>query len=122
MGATKVTLNPDLNSETLDKNGHLPVAKPPLPLLKNDLYALTALNDQGEKSDPQVFTTCQKFGVLRPAIGVGRQPVSIAVPPDSGHVFVSNSDDNNVSVIEVNLNNNPPFQVLSTRVGTRQRS
>jgi DNA-binding beta-propeller fold protein YncE len=121
VGATKVTLNPDLNSQTLDQNGHLSVPKPPLPLIKNDLYALTALNDQGEKSDPQVFTTCQNFGVLRPAIAVGGQPASVAVSPDSGHVFVINSADNNVSVIEVNLNNNPPFQVLSTRVGTPGR-
>jgi DNA-binding beta-propeller fold protein YncE len=122
MGATTVSLNPDLNSQTLDQKGHLSVPKPPLPLMKNDLYALTALNDQGEKSDAQVFTKCQKFGVLLPALAVGNLPESFAVLPDSGHVFVINSPhsgDNYISVIEVDLNKNPPFQVLSTRVSTQ---
>ena len=112
-----VTLKPAISPMDFQGTGQFSVQKPPLPLLNNDLYALTAT--LGEKSDRRVFTTCQKFGVLRPAIGVGGQPASVAVAPDGGHVFVTNSADNNVSVIEVNLNNNPPFQVLSTRVGTR---
>jgi DNA-binding beta-propeller fold protein YncE len=110
-----VTLDPAINPQILQGSGQFSVAKPPLPLLQNDLYALTAT--LGEKSDKRVFTTCQKFGVLRPAIGVGSQPTSVAVSPDSSHVFVTNGD-NNVSVIEVNLNDNPPFQVLPTPLGT----
>jgi DNA-binding beta-propeller fold protein YncE len=118
VGATKVTLNPDLSSDIFGPNGHFPVPKPPpLPLPHNPLYALTAMNDQGEKSDPCVFTTW-RFGVVRPAIGVGSTPRGIAVSPDSSHVFVTNINDNNVSIIEVNLSNNLPFRILATPVGT----
>jgi hypothetical protein len=39
-GATKVALNPDLIPQTFDANGHYSLPNPPLPLLKNDLYAL----------------------------------------------------------------------------------
>jgi DNA-binding beta-propeller fold protein YncE len=114
-----VTLNTTLSSEIFQGNGQFPVQKPTQPLLKNDLYALTAMNKQGEKSDPCVFTTFQKFGVVGPAIGVGGGPWGIAVSHDSSHIFVTDAFDNKVSVIEVNLNNNPPFLVLPTRVDTR---
>ena len=116
---TKVVLNPALSSEIFQGSGQLPVQKPPLPLLNNDLYALTAMNDQGEKSDRPVFKTLQKFGAVRPAIGgIGNVPFSIAVSPDNSHVFVVNQDENNVSIVEVNLHDNPPFQVLPTPVDT----
>ena len=118
---TKVAL-PNLTSDLFLANGRFPAPEAPplkltLPLLNNDLYALTAMNDQGE-SDTRVFTTVQKYGIVRPAIDVGSQPGGIAVSPDSSHVFVAYIDNNVPSVIEVNLNNNPPFQVLPTQVRT----
>ena len=115
---TKVAL-PNLISDLFLGNGHYSVPNPPLPLLNNDLYALTAMNDQGKKSDPCVFRTSLRFGNVRPAIGVGRLPLGVAVSPDSGHVFVTNSEYNNVSIIEVY--SNPPFRVLSMPVPTGQR-
>jgi DNA-binding beta-propeller fold protein YncE len=116
---TTVALNPALSSEIFQGSGQFPVPKPPLPLLNNDLYALTAMNNQGEKSDPCAFTTCKKIEVVRPAIGgIGNVPFGIAVSPDNNHVFVVNQDENNVSIIEVNLHDNPPFQVLPTPVDT----
>ena len=117
-----VTLNPALSSMDFQGTGQFSVQKPTLPLLNNDLYVLTAT--LGEKSDRRVFTAWQKFGVLRPAIGGfgDMLPGAIAVSPDSSHVFVTNAEGKNVSIIEVNLSNNPPFQVLSTRVGTQGKT
>lgn len=89
-------------------------------MLNNNLYALTAMNDKGE-SDRRVFKWFQKYAILHPAIPVGRKPQGIAVSPDSGHVFVTNYADNNVSVIEVNLTDNPPFRVLPAPVATGRR-
>ena len=113
-----VTLKPAISPMNFQGTGQFSVQKPPLPLLNNDLYALTAT--LGEKSDRRVFTTWQKFGVVRPAIGGfgDMLPGAIAVSPDGSHVFVTNAVDNNVSIIEVNLSKDPPFQVLPTRVGT----
>ena len=111
---------PNLTSEIFLSKGQYKVANPPVPWVYNDRYALTAMNYRGEKSHPCVFTT-QKFEVVGPAIGVGRYPSGIAVSPDSGYVFVTNLVDNNVSVIEVNLNNNPPFRVLPAPVSTGNR-
>jgi DNA-binding beta-propeller fold protein YncE len=117
-----VTLNPALSSEIFVGNGQFPTPeepplKPTWPLLNNNLYALTAINSQGEKSDPRVFTTVQKFAVRRPAIsGFGDMLGAIAVSPDGSHVFVK--EDYNVSIIEVNLSKDSPFQVLPTRLGT----
>ena len=87
-------------------------------MLNNDLYALTAT--LGEKSDRRVFTAWQKFGVLRPAIGGfdDMLPGAIAVSPDSSHVFVTNPEGKNVSIIEVNLSKDPTFRVLPTPVDT----
>jgi DNA-binding beta-propeller fold protein YncE len=45
-------------------------------------------------------------------------PGAIAVSPDSSHVFVTNAEGKNVSIIEVNLSKDSPFQVLPTRLGT----
>ena len=110
-----VTLKPALSSEVFVGNGQHKVEKPPLPLLHNYLYALTAT--LGEKSDIRVFTTCQKFGIVRPAIDVGHEMWDIAVSPDSSHVFVTNPVDHIVSIIEVNLANEAPFRVLPTTLG-----
>jgi DNA-binding beta-propeller fold protein YncE len=118
---TKVVLKPALSSEFFQSSGHFVVQKPPLPLLNNDLYALTAMNDQGEKSDPCAFTTCKKIGVLRPAISVGPRPWAIAVSPNSSRVFVTSLDNFNVSILEVDLDRDPPLRVLPTAVGTGRR-
>jgi DNA-binding beta-propeller fold protein YncE len=113
-----VALNPDLIPQTFDANGHYTLPNPPLPLLKNYLYALTAMNDQEEKSDTRVFEMFQKLGVARPSIAVGRAPAGIALSPDGSRAFVTNSDDNSVSVIEVNLSADPSFGALPTPVAT----
>jgi DNA-binding beta-propeller fold protein YncE len=116
LGATRVTLNRRLSSETFDSPGSYSVPKPPLPFLHNDLYALTAMNEQGEK-DSKVFTKFRKFSVL-PAISIGGTPMAIAVSPDSSHVFVANKDDNNVCIVEVKPSNSQPFRVLPAPVVT----
>jgi DNA-binding beta-propeller fold protein YncE len=72
----------------------------------------------GEKSDPRLFEMFQKLGAARPSIAVGRIPAGIALSPDGSKAFVTNSGDNNVSVIEVNLSADPSFRALPTPVAT----
>ena len=50
-------------------------------------------------------------------IAVGEGPLGVAVSPDGSHVYVSNRDDNTVSVVKVNYSNPGASEVNWGRVG-----
>ncbi len=108
-GATAVTILSNLYAS----NGQAVISPAPAPpLLNNVYYALTA-NGPNENSQPVVFSKGKKFAWLDTAVALTGAYGAI-VSPDGNYVFATNINDSNLWVVQVNAN--PPYQLLSETI------